>query len=625
MTDAPRNADGTPEGADPAADPPRDAAAHSERAGALPASELLSRSGTRRRRGRGGTHRSETPAVSDGATPVRPGHAVPVGAIGTAGPAVRLAQASPVSGPPRSRHPLLNYSGHIAVVLVSTFVLAVTGVYWGIQSRGEEGIRQRSVNAGLGGTEAGAADGTPTSVAGPTPAYDAENFLLVGSDSRAGDNAVEGTDDGTLSGNLNTDSMILLHISADRQLISAVSLPRDLWADAVPCNAYDRDTRSYGDELEQRFSRLHLNSFYAVGGPKCLVDGVEELTGIQITRFIEIGFNGFETMVDSLGGVEINACGPIVDAELQTLVATGGPQTITGTQALHLSRARKVIGDTSSDLARIHRQQLILSAILRKVKSTDVLLSPGRLGGFVEAFTESTTTDGVDFEVLMQLAESLGDFDPSKVTFYTLPTVPDPEDTSGRGSLLMDVDTAVPLLAALRDDRPVPGVETPPAEPAPTTAAPAAPVTSLTVEPADVSVKVINATGRAGVATSAAAALAGLGFTVPQDELSRTDEVETGITVVYREGDEAAALTVAAAFEGAVLTAADDIPQRIVVRLGSSFDGSVDEVRVGDRIPAALLAQVPEGSAGNVRPTTEAPASGTATLARVNASDTTCF
>lgn len=112
---------------------------------------------------------------------------------------------------------------------------------------------------------------------------------------------------------------------------------------------------------------------------------------------------------------------------------------------------------------------------------------------------------------------------------------------------------------------------------------------------------------------------------MPQDELSRTDEVETGITVVYREGDEAAALTVAAAFEGAVLTAADDIPQRIVVRLGSSFDGSVDEVRVGDRIPAALLAQVPEGSAGNVRPTTEAPASGTATLARVNASDTTCF
>ena len=161
------------------------------------------------------------------------------------------------------------------------------------------------------------------------------------------------------------------------------------------------------------------------------------LTQLAIARYIQIDFSGFQSMVDALGGVTINACGPIIDETLCTILPAGGEQVINGAQALSLARARKVIGDPSSDLSRIHRQQLILSAILREVKSAGTLLDPGKLGAFVTAFTDNTTTANVDFQSLMDLAESIGNLDPAKVNFYTIPTVPDPDDIE-RGSMFID-------------------------------------------------------------------------------------------------------------------------------------------------------------------------------------------
>ena len=83
-------------------------------------------------------------------------------------------------------------------------------------------------------------------------------------------------------------------------------------------------------------------------------------------------------MVDALGGVTVNVCGPIIDGELGTVIADGGVQTIQGNTALNLVRARKVEGDTDSDLARIRRQQIVLSAILQQVTSAGTLLNPAQ-------------------------------------------------------------------------------------------------------------------------------------------------------------------------------------------------------------------------------------------------------
>ncbi len=527
---------------------------------------------------------------------------------------------------PRHRHPYLNYSWHIAVAVFAVFVLAVTGIYWNIVRLGNEGLTNGSVDIGFGDgsslitQQAGVgADGLSTAV--PATDLPPQNFLLVGSDTRSGANNIDGGE-AELAGVANTDSMMVLHISGDRQRIYAVSLPRDMWAPNVPCKAYNQDTNAYsgtaqGADLDQ----MHMNAFYGVGGPKCLVDAVENLTQLPVDRYIQIDFSGFSSMVDALGGVTVNACGPIVDETLQTILPNGGEQVINGAQALNLARARKVIGDTASDLSRIHRQQLILSAILREVKSAGTLLDPGKLTAFVNAFTQNTSTGNVTFQSLMDLAESVGNLDPAKVNFYTIPTVPDPDDT-GRGSMFLDKSGSAPLLNALRNDLPVPGTETPPVETTAPTTADA--VTTLSVGPEAVDLEIVNATGTEGAATQAATDLDALGFTTTAADLKAADTTQSGVTVQYSPGNEAAALTVAAAVPGSVPTAVDGLGSRVSLRLGTAFDGSVAAVAVGDRIDAALLAQVPAGSAGNViAPTSDG--AGTAVATSVNAADASCL
>jgi LCP family protein required for cell wall assembly len=526
----------------------------------------------------------------------------------------------------RARHPYLNYTGHIVVAVLSVFVLAATGIYWNIVRVGNAGLDDGSVDAGIGGANSrvtrqpGSAGGGGT---GPTTVYQPENFLLVGSDTRAGANNIDGAE-AELDGVTNTDSMMLLHISGDRQHISAVSLPRDMWAPNVPCERYDPTTNTYGGVPEGAdLARMHMNAFYGVGGPRCLVDAVENLTQLHIDRYIQIDFSGFQSMVDALGGVTVNACGPVVDETLQTILPNGGVQTITGAQALNLARARKVIGDPSSDLSRIHRQQLILSAILREVKSAGTLLDPGKLAAFVDAFTRNTSTGNVTFQSLMDLAESIGNLDPALVNFYTMPTVPDPQGTE-RGSMFIDEAAAAPLLTALRNDTPIPSPEsTPVPTPAPTTPAE---VDTLTVEPAAVDLQIVNAADVAGLATRAADALAASGFLVTEDDLDTDEQTRSGVTVRYAPGNEAAALTVAAAVPGAVLEAGDGLGSQVFLRLGSGWDESVTAVAVGDPIDDALLAQIPAGSAGNVvTPTVDAPVSEAPVTSSVNAADASCL
>ncbi len=527
---------------------------------------------------------------------------------------------------PRHRHPYLNYTWHIVIAVFSVFVLVVTGVYWNIVRVGNAGLDSGSVDAGIGGGSSlitvrpGA--GAVTTSTGPAPVYQPENFLLVGSDTRAGANNIDGGA-AELEGVANTDSMMVLHISGDRQHIYAVSLPRDMWAPNVPCDGYNQDSNTYGGTAAgANLSKMHMNAFYGVGGPKCLVDAVENLTQLRIDHYIQIDFSGFQSMVDALGGVTVNACGPIIDETLQTILPAGGEQVISGAQALNLARARKVIGDPSSDLSRIRRQQLILSAILREVKSAGTLLDPGKLGAFITAFTDNTSTGNVTFQSLMDLAESVGNLDPALVNFYTIPTVPDPEDT-GRGSLFIDEDAAAPLLTALRNDTPVPGTETAPVEtPAPTTATE---VGTLTVAPEAVDLQIVNATGVSGLATRASAALDELGFATTEDDLRSDEDTQSGVSVRYSAGNEAAALTVAAAVPGAQLQTDEALGSLVVLRLGSDWDESVQAVAVGDALDADLLSQVPPGSAGNVLvPTTEQPAA-TSTTSSVNAADATCL
>src|SRR5690606_1120128 len=154
---------------------------------------------------------------------------------------------------------------------------------------------------------------------------------------------------------------------------------------------------------------------------------------------ISIDFFGFSDMVDALGGLKANICSPVDDDELGLIGALGGDQVLQGQQTLNLVRARKVKGAPAPDHVRAERQQQVLSALLRQVTSAGTLLNPVALDNFLQAFARNVQPDNVTLEDMIELANSLGDLSPGKVTFYSVPTYP---STERSGKLELDEQLA---------------------------------------------------------------------------------------------------------------------------------------------------------------------------------------
>jgi len=515
--------------------------------------------------------------------------------------------------------------GRVAVALLAVLVLAATGLEWTIKSRADSGILSRSVQAIV-------TDDTnissPTAAPATPGAYAPENILLLGSDTRAGAANAQagGTDASTAGGVANSDTLMIAHISGDRQHVTVLSIPRDTMIDAPTCKVWDAATGQLSDDTYKVSpgDKWHINSAYSVGGPQCTVRAVQDLTGLKIDRVIGIDFAGFQNMVDALGGITVNVCRPIIDAELGTVVPDGGVQTIRGEQALSLVRARKVEGDTDSDLARIRRQQIVLSAILRQVTSAGTLLNPAKLDAFLQAFVQNTFTDNVTIDDLVTLAQSMGNLDPSRVTFYTLPTVP---STSHPDALDVDETAANPVFQALRNDQPLPGepdatsTQSTPAAPEPSSGSANGLATGSTVDPGSVQLTVINVSGRTGVATQAMQKLNGVGFQVTDNDLQApAGQTQSGVTVEYDPTNLNAALTVAAAVPGATVVPVNGLGNEVRLLLGENYDGSVSAVR------AAASATATMGSATATPTPTASSGSATATtpLTSINAGTALC-
>jgi LCP family protein required for cell wall assembly len=481
-----------------------------------------------------------------------------------------------------AEHRLL-IAGRIAVALVAVLVLTATGWEWAIKSRADSGIVSRQISAIVTDDS----NLSTATVAPPAPgSYAPENILLLGSDTRAGANGNAGNTDASTSDTVaNSDTQMIAHISGDRQHVTVLSIPRDTMISAPTCNTWDAATGQISDQVYPVSSgdRWHINSAYSVGGPKCSVRAIQDLTGLKIDRVIGIDFSGFKNMVDALGGITINVCGPIIDKELLTVVAQGGVQTIGGDQALSLVRARNVEGDTDSDLARIRRQQIVLSAILQQVTSAGTLLNPAKLDAFMQAFVQNTFTDNVTIDDLITLAQSFGTLDPSRVTFFTLPTVP---SQSNPDALDVDETKAPAVFSALLNDQPLPGEPTATssatAEVTPTQPTPGGTVTGETVDPATIDLAILNVSGRSGVATAAMGQLNAVGFAVTENQLlAPQGQQQSSVTVEYGPSQLPAALTVAAAVPGATLVPNSGLGSQVRLLLGESYDGTVTAVSSG--------------------------------------------
>lgn len=194
------------------------------------------------------------------------------------------------------------------------------------------------------------------------------NYLLVGSDSREGLTPEQRRQLGTgSSAGKRTDSIILVHVPAGSGKSVLISLPRDSY---VPIPGHDSNK---------------INAAYSFGGPKLLVNTVEQVTDLRIDGYVEIGLGGFASVVDSLGGV--NICVPFdmndKDAHINL---KKGCQNLSGPNALGFVRARH--SDPRGDIGRAERQRQFLGAIMKKALSPGTVFIPTRYWGFSHAAAE---------------------------------------------------------------------------------------------------------------------------------------------------------------------------------------------------------------------------------------------
>nr|WP_239158138.1 LCP family protein [Streptomyces sp. SID13726] len=239
---------------------------------------------------------------------------------------------------------------------------------------------------------------------------DAQNILLIGSDSRSGDgNARYGRDSGTER----SDTTILLHLAAGRRTATAVSLPRDLMVDVPAC------LRPDGTRSEPMFAMF--NYAFQKGGSACTIRTVEKLTDIRVDHHMVVDFHGFKDMVDAVDGVAVCLAEPIHDKAAK-LRLPSGRVTLDGEEALGYVRARKSLGN-GSDTDRMDRQQRFLGALVNKVQSNDVLLNPVKLYPVLDAATSSLTTDPdlASLRGLYELVRGLRDIPAGRVQFLTVP------------------------------------------------------------------------------------------------------------------------------------------------------------------------------------------------------------
>jgi LCP family protein required for cell wall assembly len=341
----------------------------------------------------------------------------------------------------------------------AVLVVVVCGLAWGAASWVEAAVRQ-----------IGALDPDSPAIQDAAAQIGDQNFLVVGSDSRAGAPPSEESGDTADVPGARTDTIMIVHVPEDRSAVTVVSFPRDLEITRPACERWDPVSGAYSPQMLPPTPRVKLNSAYAAGGPRCVTRAVQELSGLAINRFLGVDFEGFEGVVDAVRGVPMCVEQPVKDSILGTIIPQAGPTVLTGRQALDFVRARHVEGDPSSDYGRIQRQQHFLGALLRSVLSAGTLLDPSRLEGLVGAISRSTFGENIGSDQLLALSQSLGSLDPRTVTFVTVPTT---GVANERGNEVLRRGEERALFSALIDDRPLPGTGAPvPAEPGAPTAAP---------------------------------------------------------------------------------------------------------------------------------------------------------
>lgn len=249
-------------------------------------------------------------------------------------------------------------------MIVILLVAAGCGYYWHINSK----VNRVQVSLGADG----AGQGKDI------------NYLILGSDSRQ--SGGDPTD--WEYGAQRSDVLMVANISADRQHITLMSIPRDSWVE-IPGQGMSK-----------------INAAYSYGGADLTVKTVQELTGIRIDHFMIVDFESFKEITDLLGGVSI----PTAE----------GTQTMDGDEALSFVRERYSL--PGGDFDRVRRQQAWMQGIASSAQQQGVLSSAGKLNQYAEALLNHSAVDqNLGLSELTRTAYELRGMGQDGIQFLTAP------------------------------------------------------------------------------------------------------------------------------------------------------------------------------------------------------------
>jgi LCP family protein required for cell wall assembly len=261
------------------------------------------------------------------------------------------------------------------------------------------------------------------------------NWLIAGSDSRQG--LTRRQERKLATGPLSdaegerSDTILILHIPSGGGRPVLVSIPRDSY---VPIPGHGESK---------------INAAFDLGGPALLAKTIQSVTGLYISHYMGIGFGGFVSVVNAVGGVRMCLPGPMVDPKAG-LNLKAGCQNLNGDQALGYVRTRNF---ALSDLQREQDQRLFIKALLSKLTSPSVLLNPFAI---IPAATGSantlTVSQGTSVYDLMHVAFALRNPETTTVPLANL----DFQTPNDGVAVQWDQSRALRLFNDLKTDTPLP-------------------------------------------------------------------------------------------------------------------------------------------------------------------------
>jgi polyisoprenyl-teichoic acid--peptidoglycan teichoic acid transferase len=367
------------------------------------------------------------------------------------------------------------------------------------------------------------------------------NLLVVGSDSREGLDDADGTSYGNVGGQRN-DTTLVVRVEPARKRVSMLSIPRDL---VVPIAGAGEN---------------RINAAFT-GGPGQLVKTIEQSFGIPIHHYVLVDFDGFQAIVDALGGIDVRFPYPSRDFKSGLDIRSAGCHHLSGRRALSLARSRYFAyqldgvwkSDPLADLGRIRRQQAFLQA-LTKAALDKGLTSPVRANAFVGSLVHEVTKDSaLRVGDVIRTGAAFRSFSPSKLATYTLPV--DVATGHPLGDVLLlkqpDAQTVVDRFLG-RAPTPAPGA----------------------TAPANTQVTVLNALGTSRLAATTASKLRESGYRVtgvgnaPSADLARSQ-------ITYAPGRLADAKALASTLVGGASLIEDPslAASQLTLILGPGFTG----------------------------------------------------